>query len=454
VADLGRVEWSSARCGWLAAARQMGDVQAAAAAAEPTVVFSNPAQGSSEEEGEEPVSGEEEDPVRGAELRFTNPLREPEVGDGASSPSSPSSPLSPQFEQDAVPLSALVQAERPARSTRNEAAYLILTLGIAVLLPVYVLLALFAVGMLYLVPSPMSSLAMLVLVAVPAVLAIGRSGARKESESKLQLFSFLMMLVISMQLSCAVVFLIDDGSLADAFIDNAAVTAAEMCSSGTMETLSAVLPVATICRCSGDGSYSGTMASCFRAESGDGAGGAGGGGGAKATIAAVIFSTLAAELVLACLAWGMIVDLDVVETKMASKRQGGAPTGKLRGTVVCGLNLRSEAQNTEYAKSENYRPPAQEISSRYAVVSMRSADLSDGDPHKLQRTQTDPCGRRLVTCVASRVRSRGRLEHVRVEQDNRDRDIRRRTRRFYARWHCVGRDERHVPASVRVPDGR
>ena len=45
------------------------------------------------------------------------------------------------------------------------------------------------------------------------------------------------------------------------------------------------------------------------------------------------------QLILAKLAWGMIVDLDVKEEKKRQKQKGGPPKGLLRGTVVAGNDL-------------------------------------------------------------------------------------------------------------------
>ena len=363
------------------------------------VVFRNPTAESDEEEDAaalDPTAvGAAAAGKPASALRFSNPLagREEQDWDGERSPSSPSphSPLSPGFagdgDDDGVLGAVHVDDERVKRTGRDECAYHALTVGIAVLLPIYSLLALFATAMLYIIPNPMSALATLVLATVPIVLTVGRSAAKEDSESKLQLFSFMMVMTISMQLSCVVVFLLDDGRLADAFIDSCTHTVLRLCSQWSGNGAASFLPSREeICRCAGEdgsiaagGSFSGTMASCFRGEAGS--------FGSKQSAGIGMFATLAIELLLARLAWGMMVDLDVKEHTEAASAEGGAPTGKLRGTIVCGLNLRSENQNIEHLK-RNYKVPAQEISCRCAVLRMKTDGLSEGHEHKLQHTIT------------------------------------------------------------------
>ena len=181
----------------------------------------------------------------------------------------------------------------------------------------------------------MSSLVAMVSVTVPLVMMVGRQGASRFSEGLLralpssffavfvfstlpstsdfftcaEAFSFLMTLAISMQLSVCVIFLLDDGTLGDAYIDSCESTVHEICQSDYYRVWQIALPVskrslADACSCivDGDGSQVGAdgFASCVREIADAHVEGAADteGVGAKTVATATICFTLAVEVLM------------------------------------------------------------------------------------------------------------------------------------------------------------
>lgn len=125
-----------------------------------------------------------------------------------------------------------------------------MTVGTAVLLPVFLLFALFAAWVVYLQANAVNVLVVCVALAMPAVMYTGCRGAGKQSEPVLRAYSFALTMVITMQLSMTFVAWFDDGTLWAAYVDSCAVGFSSMCSN--MENLpmgADWLNVEEICAC-------------------------------------------------------------------------------------------------------------------------------------------------------------------------------------------------------------
>eukprot|EP01043_Picozoa_sp_COSAG02_P018298 COSAG02_NODE_852_length_16531_cov_9.899586_1_plen_1228_part_00 len=220
-------------------------------------------------------------------------------------------------------------------------SHIFMTTGVLLLLPFYVGFALFMGWVVYIVPNPISALGAAVAISVPCVLWIGRQGTKKGSEKQLQMFSFLMLLVITLQISIAVVVGLDDGTLVDAYLELCAEAARKMCANvNDLPVGGDYIPLGAVCGCadqviSSASSGQQDLATCLREY-------------ARTTLniqkrdlMAGMLLTLVIETLMSWLAWGMMVDLDMKDARQAAKRKGGGPTGTLRGTIVCGTRLLS-----------------------------------------------------------------------------------------------------------------
>ena len=242
-----------------------------------------------------------------------------------------------QFEEDA-------EAEKGKRLGRAGISYFIMTTGTLLLLPIYTVFAVFMLWVFYIVPNPMSFLGTCVAVAVPGILYVGRQGAKTSEEGTLQMFSFLMVLGITLQVSIMFVVALDDGTLVDAFLDLCAEGARTMCANMAHLPWGAeLLPTEMICACaaeeadsSGSGTEARDLATCLKDHLQEDYSV----GAYEAVLA--LCATLGVEITLSWIAWGMMVDLDLKETRDASRRKGGGPTGTLRGKIVCGTGLLCE----------------------------------------------------------------------------------------------------------------
>jgi hypothetical protein len=102
--------------------------------------------------------------------------------------------------------------------------------GTLLLLPAFLLFALFMLWVAYLQTNPVNILIVCVALVIPAVLYIGYRGAAKQSEPALRGYSFALLLVITMQLSMVLVtFLDEDGTLAEAYVESCVLGFDEIC---------------------------------------------------------------------------------------------------------------------------------------------------------------------------------------------------------------------------------
>ena len=171
----------------------------------------------------------------------------------ATSPRSPVSPMSP----DAFDVELdLHHNERGYK--RGKLNYTIFTLVMIPLIPAYGLFALLMAWAWWVVPNPISAVAMVVSAILPWVLWLGLKGARRQSMPRLQLFSFMLMLAISLQLSLALVMILDDGTLSEAYISSVTVAFSSLCEETAALPVGAdKLPIKPVCEClASDGSGS------------------------------------------------------------------------------------------------------------------------------------------------------------------------------------------------------
>jgi hypothetical protein len=101
--------------------------------------------------------------------------------------------------------------------------------GTAVLLPTFLLFAAFMVWVAYMQTNALNLLTMCISVVMPVVMYVGCRGATKRSEPVLRAYSFALAMVIMMQFSVMVILMLDDGSLADAYVESCAVGFLTMC---------------------------------------------------------------------------------------------------------------------------------------------------------------------------------------------------------------------------------
>ena len=123
----------------------------------------------------------------------------------------------------------LFSDDETRRTGRNERYHLILIAGTAVLQPAFLLFAAFMVWVAYIQTNALNFVAVCISVVMPAVMYVGCRGATKRSEPVLRAYSFALAVVVTMQLSTVVVIMLDDGSLADAYVESCAVGFLTMC---------------------------------------------------------------------------------------------------------------------------------------------------------------------------------------------------------------------------------
>ena len=279
--------------------------------------------------------------------------------------------------------------------------------GTVLLLPFYSFMAVFMVWTFYIVPNPMSLIGVVVACFVPATLWIGLVGAKRNSESQLQMYAFLMIMAVTMQASAVIVVLVDDGTLSGAYMTSCTSAAQAACGMSLTEMVGGSLLPEVLCECaevdvdgSGRGGDMGTCVETYVTKE-LGAGGDG--------LTYGLGVTMVIELFLAYLAYGMMVDLDIKDAKKAAKLKGGAPVGTMRGEIICGLDLlsiqgtkglnRKEQKMAKKAakasikssqSGDGERRVVSEISNRYVVLSLNTPGLHNQNKHHItQKTQTE-----------------------------------------------------------------
>lgn len=262
-------------------------------------------------------------PKAAEEWEFDNPTAERIDGED-DPPSSPLSPLPPEIQSFDVE-AHVHNVERSFK--RGWLNYTVFMAVMIPLIPVYGLFALLMGWACWVLPNPISVVAMVVSAVLPWVLWLGVKGARRQSLPRLQMFSFMMMLAISLQLSLALVMILDDGTLSDAYISSVTVGFSSLCEeTATLPVGAAKLPINGVCECllgDGSGVVNASMAAvasdpdvvlCSRAvlerELGV--------EGSDFVMFAV--GTLALEAGLSWLAYHMMEDLDATAAKYATLR--------------------------------------------------------------------------------------------------------------------------------------
>lgn len=135
------------------------------------------------------------------------------------------------------------------RTSRDRLSYSLLVVGTGILLPTFALLAVFIVWVAYLQPNALNVLATCVSLPMPAVMYTGYRGATRQSEATLRGYSFALATMITMQLSMFFVALLDDGTLADAYVDSCVVSFEAMCSRFGDLPIGASLITDALCGC-------------------------------------------------------------------------------------------------------------------------------------------------------------------------------------------------------------
>ena len=133
---------------------------------------------------------------------------------------------------------------------RNKTNYTVFLTVMILLIPVYGLFALLMGWAWWVLPNPISAMATIVTAVLPWVLWLGVKGAYRQSLARLQLFSFMMLLAISLQLSLALTMILDDGTLSDAYISGVTVAFSALCEETAALPVGAdMLPINAVCEC-------------------------------------------------------------------------------------------------------------------------------------------------------------------------------------------------------------
>lgn len=262
---------------------------------------------------------------------------------------------SPRWQENEEAFETEEQLAAEARLGRRGCSYAVLMFSTLLLLPLYTCFAAFMVWTFYIVPNPFSFICVTFACFVPATLWMGLIGARRGSQAQLQLYAFMMILAVTMQASVVVVVLLDvrpdpnkpagDGNqppLQQAYLNSCAYAARDACDlslgGGDLDAElwgGSLLPE-WICECAagtdgsgGGGEMAGCIGGALSKKLGHG----------KDSIAIGLLATMAFELVLAYLGYTLMADLDIKDAKKLANMKGGAPTGTLRGEIICGVDL-------------------------------------------------------------------------------------------------------------------
>ncbi len=270
-----------------------------------------------------------------AEWEFDNPTAEGNGGEDDPPDPDPESPRSPKSPLD-LAHSFDMELELQSKESEFKRGWLNYTVFMTVMIPLIPAYGLFALLMgwaCWVLPNPMSVVAMVVSALLPWVLWLGVKGARRKSMPRLQLFSFMMMLAISLQVSLVLVMILDDGTMSVAYISSVTLGFSSLCEeTAALPVGAADLPITGVCEClMGDGSgvVNASMAAglasvasdpnvvqCSRAvlerELGV--------EGSDFAMFAVV--TLAVEFGLSWLAYHMMEDLDAAAIKCVTPRIG------------------------------------------------------------------------------------------------------------------------------------
>eukprot|EP01043_Picozoa_sp_COSAG02_P021831 COSAG02_NODE_1118_length_14469_cov_8.856228_18_plen_526_part_01 len=363
----------------------------------------------------------------------------PPAGDSPGQESSPVETPTPKL-RDADPdlvasadidLDDLVE-RREGRRTLHYLVFMVTTL---VLMPVYSLWFLFMGWVYYLVPNSMAVVALVVSFFLPAVLHLGWRAARARNSNKLQFYSFLLVLAVSLQVSMCVVMILDNGVIRNGYIQSVTIAGRDVCeSTGSLPWGADYLPIDEICACFSAQNEERRSAlpenpEDAAAASGNLTGGLLGSdteivdgvtagnssvslapdvsinmtmchtvaatnetvcevveslvgclrfvvdneiGLAGPHVVAICLGTLCIELFLSYLAYTMMDDMDWKEQQRGLKRKGGLSVGTLQGQIVDAEGLKSGIVDT---KANSY-------GCRYAVLTLRSEDVAEKSHRK------------------------------------------------------------------------
>eukprot|EP01048_Picozoa_sp_COSAG05_P002391 COSAG05_NODE_97_length_19444_cov_8.577174_14_plen_326_part_00 len=167
-------------------------------------------------------------------------------------PPTPRSPNAPECDVDDDQHHDLDAEKREGRARLKFLLFMVVS---AALVPFFMAIACFTLWIYYLGPNALSLMCAVVGCSMLLVLVLGIKGALKTNHKRLQMFSFLLLLVLSMQISMIMVVLLDDGSLANAYLASAGRAINGMCDITHLPVGAGMLPVQEICDCVKKGSY-------------------------------------------------------------------------------------------------------------------------------------------------------------------------------------------------------
>jgi hypothetical protein len=285
--------------------------------------------------------------------------------------------------------------EKPEHQSRKELAklkFLIFMLLLLAMLPLTTLVACGSIWVLYLDQNSLSFMACVVCSTLPIVSVLGLRSAWKRIESGLQMFAFLMLLVLSMQLAVFTIVMLDSGALVHAYLNSVANGFARVCENMQQQPVGAeYIPVEAVCECVNlnSGTVNTTLGAVLSSGSGswidefplnpilqclvhewdqqfaD----------QDNLTSKLLLAAVASEVVVAFLAWGMMEDIDVKRAKKLQKK-GALPTGMLRGTIVQGHELRNATNRKKNT-----------LSLRWVVIELHAPGLRSKH-HVLQSKET------------------------------------------------------------------
>eukprot|EP01046_Picozoa_sp_COSAG06_P036669 COSAG06_NODE_4066_length_4609_cov_4.807761_3_plen_434_part_00 len=157
------------------------------------------------------------------------------------------------------------EEDRIVNQGRATLSYMFFWIACLLLIPIQGFMSSFMFYVAILVRNSLTTLGFVVCASIPAVLLVGLRGARRRSESWLQMYAFLTVLVITMQLSVAIVIVLDtDAKLLTAFLGSVAGAANQLCALPVDK-----LPIGFT---RADGSMLEQVCSCFEGAAGTGTG--------------------------------------------------------------------------------------------------------------------------------------------------------------------------------------
>eukprot|EP01052_Picozoa_sp_SAG31_P006185 SAG31_NODE_282_length_18516_cov_9.338600_3_plen_1049_part_00 len=277
-------------------------------------------------------------------------------------------------------------SEHPYR--RNTRLYFVFMITTVILFPVYFVIFILAIWVLYFVPNPISVVGAVVSCIMPIILVIGYKCAKKQQLEGLRFYAFLMILAVDLQISVCAVTLLDDGTIATEYLARIDEAGLNYCADFKSQRwmFSDYLPLDDMhsCICTANITDSSNSNSwhlpveadpieCLQSSIAKHNLGAD-------TVAAICVCTLIIELSLAYIGYNIMVGVNAEAEKTAQKRPGGKQVATIRGTIISADKLLSGHTKRQSKRKNNF-------SSRYAMLTIRSPKVHNKE-HRIMSTQT------------------------------------------------------------------